>query len=442
VPARVCVRARTGRRQTGLPDAPLASTTRACYHNPVQSQQRVKTYHRIKLLCSLAHTLLFLVYALAGCFVASPVVESLAPMIGGRWLLLLVFAFLFLGLFELIALPLDFYSSFRLEHRFDLSNETVKGWMVNQLKTWAVGGVIGAAVVVGMYGLLWYGGAFWFLWALGAWLGLVVLLAQLFPIVLLPIFYKSTLITDESLVARLERLADGTGITLRGIFDLNLSKDTKKANAMLAGLGKTRRVFLSDTLLEAFSHDEIDVVFAHELAHHVRKHIWKLLGITVLTSTAMVVLIAWRLDSHHGPAAAAPAGVAALPQVFLVVTLFQLLLQPVTNAVNRRFEVQSDTDALTRTQNPTAYRSAFAKLGDMNLADPSPHPFIEWFFYDHPAMAKRLALADGYIPPTADRAASGSLREHPLSNSPPRTTSATPSRRPASADDAPGKPGG
>jgi STE24 endopeptidase len=191
-------------------------------------------------------------------------------------------------------------------------------------------------------------------------------------------------------------MAKDSGLQLTGLFDLQLSKDTKKANAMLAGMGSSRRVYFSDTLLEAFDDNQIAVVFAHELGHHVRGHIWKGIGLTALVSSLLVTLIHLRLSPYAGDIENWRSAVAALPKVILISVVFPLILSPILNAISRRFERQCDSDALRLTDDPAAYRTAFQKLSEMNMADPNPPRWEEILFDDHPAMAKRIAMADTY----------------------------------------------
>jgi len=352
-----------------------------------------KAYHRRKNAVRLAGIVFGLAYALVWCWIAPAWMDRLAPVVQNRWLALLCVAGVMFLAQEFLLLPVSFYSGYILEHRYDLSNETVRGWGVREVKELAVGVVLGAILLAGLYGLVWYSGGLWWLWLWFGWILLSVGLTQLFPVLILPIFYKATPIEDESLVNRLHQLAEGTGLKLSGVFRLSLSEETKKPNAMLAGLGPTRRVLLSDTLLDAFEPAEIETVFVHELGHHVRGHIHKGIVLSAVAATVVIGGIVWRLGPYGGSEVAQwPTAVAVLPQVFLVVLAVGFISRPVVNAILRGFETQCDRDALTAT-GPEAYRSAFRKLGDMSLADPDPSKPIEVFFYDHPPISKRLALA-------------------------------------------------
>jgi STE24 endopeptidase len=206
-----------------------------------------------------------------------------------------------------------------------------------------------------------------------------------------------TPLDDASLLERFRGLTSGTTLNIEGVYRLGLSKDTKKANAALAGLGNTRRVLLGDTLLEQFTPEEIEVVFAHEVGHHVHRHIAKM----IVLRTLVTLFGFWLVDAL--PTNLAPTlgyghftDAGALPLVLLVLTLFGLILSPAQNALSRYFERQCDRYALVRTRNPMAYRSAFIKLCHINKSNPDPHPLVSCLFYDHPPIRERLAMTDNY----------------------------------------------
>jgi STE24 endopeptidase len=217
-------------------------------------------------------------------------------------------------------------------------------------------------------------------------------------VIIMPLFYKIQPIDNPELVDRMSRLAAGTGLSIAGVYRFDLSADTAKANAMLAGLGRTRRVLMGDTLLANFTPDEIEVIFAHEIGHHVFRHIRKMIaGGAVYTAVGFVLVdrlvMAW-VHSADPAADYAHFPVDTLPLVMLVLTLFSLLLEPLQNAISRRFERQSDRYALDRTGRREAYISAFQKLARLNKDDPSPHWLEVFWFHSHPPIADRLAVAE------------------------------------------------
>jgi STE24 endopeptidase len=369
--------------------------------NPVPDLEttpaEVKRYQRQKLTAVLVGTILSLAYLAALGFWLAPVLGKWLELhLGGNdWLRLIAMAAVVGVGLEVLTLPIDFWSGFILEHRYQLSNQSFGGWIWRRLKAYAVGGVLGLLLLLGLYGILWWTGAFWWVWAAGGWLLVTLVLGQLLPVVILPLFYKVTRLDDALLLEKLQRLAAGTGLTVAGIYRLHLSAETRKANAALAGLGRTRRVLLGDTLLEQFTPEEIEVVFAHEVGHHVYRHLPKMVVVSVLLATAgfwLVNLVLGLASPYLGYAGVSDP--AALPLLLLVLSLFGLILSPLQNALSRYFEVQCDRYALTRTGMPLAYRSAFVKLARINKSDPDPNPVVAWLFYDHPPIRRRLALAD------------------------------------------------
>ncbi len=359
--------------------------------------ENARRYERQKVAIRIATLVLLLAYAAVWVWGRGHVVDVIAGWTSWRWLgLALVGTVFFVG-FELLSLPLSYHTEFRLEHAYNLSNQTVGAWIVRLLKEWLLALVFGAILVGGLYAALWYGGRLWWLWVWAGWLGLSVGLAKLFPVLILPLFYKSEPLDRAALHERFTNLTRGTALTIRGIFRLGLSKDTKKANAMLVGLGNTRRVYLSDTLLDAFTEEEIGVVFAHELGHHLHGHILKGIGLSAMMSTIVVAVIAVVLRPYESADPLLwPQAVAAFPAVVIAASVLSYALMPLGNAILRRFERQCDAEALRRTGDPVAYRSAFHKLGEMNLADPDPPRWIEILFHDHPALSRRIAVADGW----------------------------------------------
>ena len=372
-----------------------------------RSPEEIKAYHSAKRLVHLSDIAISLVYWIAWLAMAAGFTRWLDQYIDARWAALAVTGVVMFGGLILVSLPLGFYSSYLLEKRYDLTNQTPRSWLVFEMKSWMVGTVIGGILLGGLYALLWYSGSLWGLWV---WIGVMAFsvgLAKLFPLVILPLFYPATPLDRPSLSERLTQMAGNAGMTITGIFDLALSKETKKANAMLAGLGSTRRVYLSDTLLEKFDDNQIAVVFAHELGHHIRGHITKSIGMAAVISSLMVTLIYWRLNPFAGGDAADWTGaVAGIAQVGIIMAVFPLLIGPITNGISRYFERQADTDALRLTDDPEAYRVAFEKLTEMNLADPNPPRWEVIMFDDHPPMQERIAMADTYAQAknTQDRA--------------------------------------
>jgi len=200
---------------------------------------------------------------------------------------LTLYVLMLLTIGKILGFGLDFYG-FRLEHQFHLSNLKLRSWLKDEAKGFLVGFVLAAFVIDLLYFIIRQYPLHWWLLAWAVFLALVVLLAQLAPVILFPIFYKFEPLQNDELKVRLVKLGERAGTKVRGVYKWNLSEKSKKANAALTGLGRTRRIILADTLLDNYSADEIEAVLAHELGHHVHRHIAKTIAVQgVITSSWM-----------------------------------------------------------------------------------------------------------------------------------------------------------
>jgi STE24 endopeptidase len=296
---------------------------------------------------------------------------------------------------KLIGLPLDYYG-FRLEHRFHLSNQRTRSWLWDEVKGWLIGLLLATIVVELIYFLLRQDQQHWWLIAWAVFLGLFVLFAQIAPVVLFPIFYKFEPLDNEELKRRLVVLSERAGTRVRGVYRWHLSEKSKKANAALTGLGATRRIILADTLLENYSNDEIEAVLAHELGHHVHRHILK----SILMQAGITFFGFW-LANYVLRYAVERRGMfetlsdfANLPLLILVSTVLSLLLMPALNAYSRFNERQADEYCFQSVASVDPFISSMNKLADQNLAERTPSRLVEWLFHSHPAIAKRVAAAE------------------------------------------------
>ncbi len=294
---------------------------------------------------------------------------------------------------KLLGLGLDYYG-FRLEHRYRLSRQSLLSWAWDELKSWLVGLVLGTIVVELVYLLMRRSPANWWLIAWAAFVVLFVLLVQLAPVLLLPIFYKFRPLEREELKDRLLRLSQRAGKRVRGVFEWKLSAKSRKANAALTGLGRTRRILLSDTLLDSFSDDEIEAVLAHELGHHVHRHIFKSIVVQAVISLvgfwAASRVLAYTVRTHRFESI---SDFANLPLLALVSTVLSLALLPFLNTWMRHNERQADRYAFAAVESAEPFVSSMSKLAEQNLAERTPARWIEVCFHSHPAISRRIAAA-------------------------------------------------
>ena len=379
------------------PSPEVASELPADAVSPAERAE-ARRYGRIHLVLTLLDMAVDIVYLGLMAFVfARPLDAWLArfePLASEQSMLRLLALFgVVIGLHILVSLPLSFYSGYVVEHQFGLSNQSPRRWVRNWALSNTLAVLLGAALNLGLFWIIWNTGTYWWLIAAAAFFVVSVVLGQLAPVLIVPLFYKVERIDNSDLLDRMKRLADGTGLTIEGVYRLGLSADTSKANAMLAGLGRTRRVLMGDTLLEKFTPEEIEVIFAHEIGHHVHRHIPKMIATGVVISLLGFYLLDRVLIAWAGVPSAAAAPTASLPLVMFTLTAFTLVLAPLQNAISRHYERQCDRYALVRTNNATAYRSAFTKLAKLNKADMEPNSIEVILLHSHPPIAKRLAMA-------------------------------------------------
>ena len=298
---------------------------------------------------------------------------------------------------KILGIGLDYYS-FRLEHRFNLSNQRLRSWIWDEMKGFLVGLVMATIVVELLYFIIRQSPEHWWIitWALV--IGLFILMAQIAPVVLFPIFYKFEPLDNEDLKQRLVRLGERAGTRVRGVYKWHLSEKSKKANAALTGLGNTRRIILADTLLDHYSPDEIEAVLAHELGHHVHRHILKSIavqaGITLLGFWAANAVLHYAIDQRH--MFETLSDFANLPLLALVSTILSFLLLPLLNAYSRYNERQADRYCFRSIPSIGPFISSMNKLADQNLAERAPSKWVEWFFHSHPAISKRVEAAQAW----------------------------------------------
>ncbi|MBN1147177.1 MAG: M48 family metallopeptidase [Anaerolineales bacterium] len=363
-----------------------------------QRQEQARAYARVNrrlmlvdLALGAAYLLAWLAFGWSQALKAAILVYTSSP-----WLVVAVYAAVFGGIYSLIGLPLSYYEGFVLPHRFKLSNQTLRGWIVDLVKSALVGGALGLPLLEIIYAVLRAYPETWWLWAAGILLLFSVILANLAPALLMPIFYKFEPLgeTYADLEARLLQLAQQAGARVQGVYRFDMSRRTKAANAALTGLGNTRRILLGDTLLESFTPDEIETVLAHELAHHVHRDIP--IGILAESLVTLVGFYLASLALKWGALSLGfegPADIAALPWFGLVMGAYGLVTMPLTNGYSRWRERRADEYALKATGKGAAYASALARLANQNLAEAEPEPWVEFLLYSHPALGKRIRMA-------------------------------------------------
>jgi STE24 endopeptidase len=309
---------------------------------------------------------------------------------------LFMYLVLLLGISKALGIGLDYYG-FALERRFQLSTQKFRSWVWDETKGFLVGLVLGTVVVEVLYFTLRQWPQHWWILAWALFMGLFIVLAQLAPVVLFPIFYKFEPLDNEDLRRRLVVLSERAGTRVRGVYRWKISEKSKKANAALTGLGATRRIILADTLLDNYSSEEIEAVLAHELGHHVHRHILKSIfvqaGIALFGFSAANWTLHYAVDQHMFEEL---SDFANLPLLALVSVVLSFVLMPALNAYSRFNERQADRYAFESIASVEPFISSMNKLAEQNLAERTPSKWVEWFFHSHPAISRRLAAAEAW----------------------------------------------
>ena len=365
------------------------------------NEDKSARYHRLRRRASAlslgAGTALLVGLAASG---ASLALRDLAARLGGGlgpWGTVGVYVLALAALHELATLPVSFYRGHVLDWRYGLSRETPRRWLRDHVRALAVGLVFGLLAAEIAYLLLRRTPDTWWIWAALVFWAATVGLTQLAPVLLLPIFYRVTPLARDGLRARLATLAARAGVPVLGVYEWHLGERSRRANAALVGLGWTRRVLLSDTLLAEYADDEIEAVLAHELGHQVHGDIWKALGVEGGLILAGLVTADGLLRAF-GPVTGlnGPDDVAGLPLLLLGSGLASLVLMPFAYALSRRHERRADRFALDLTGRPAAFVAAMRRLASQNLAEESPSRLVSVLLHSHPSVGERVAAAAAF----------------------------------------------
>jgi STE24 endopeptidase len=296
------------------------------------------------------------------------------------------------------SLPVAYVAGYQVERRFGLTKQSTSGWLGDQAKALLLGLLLQTPLLTAAYAVMRRRPRDWWLIIAGASVPLTVALSNLAPVLVMPLFNRFQPLRDEALAARVRELAARSGVRISDVYEMDMSRQSEKPNAMFTGLGNTKRIVLGDTLLAGFSPDEVEAVVAHELGHQVHGDIWRLIGFGAAAGFG----IAWLL-SQIAPAVvrrtrertgvSEVADEASLPQLTLLMTAMGLVLMPVQAAFSRAMERRADRFAVALTRNGDAYSRAMEGLAAQSLADPDPPRPVVVMLYSHPPIVERIRAA-------------------------------------------------
>lgn len=293
----------------------------------------------------------------------------------------------------LFSLPFSWYSTFVIEEKFGFNRSSLATFLLDALKGVALTAVLGGAA---LGAVLWFfsrlGESAW-LWAWGFLVVFQLVLTFFAPIFLLPLFNRFTPLPEGDLKTAIEKYASSVQFKLQGIFTMDGSRRSSKANAFFTGLGKFRRIVLFDTLVNQHSTEELVAVLAHEVGHYKKRHIVKGMLLSLVSTFLLFFLLSRVLPNEAiatafgFPAVSLQSGFTA---AFWFYSFVSFPLSILGYAFSRKFEYEADAFAAQTTGSSQELARALKKLSAENLSNLNPHPWKVWLEYSHPALLDRL----------------------------------------------------
>jgi len=361
------------------------------YGFDLEAYEKAKDYEKENLLLNTAGTIISLGALVGFAFLGTqPLFNLLRGWLGNIWAIRVAYVLIFSVGFFLLDLPTG-WLGYRVEKRYELSNQSPSSWIKDQFKGLGINLTLS---LVGFLLLFWLINAtanWWvFIWAIIT--VITVFIQFIAPTVIMPLFYDFEPVENAELKEKLENLAERAGLDLVGVFNMKASEKTSKGIGALTGIGSSRRIILSDTMLDNFSQAEIESVMAHEMGHHKYNDIWVLLLVQSLFALLGFYLIATFLGPMLG-FFGLESNVSGLPVILGAMELLLFLLSPLQNWLSRVREKVADGFSLEISSQPEALGRALVKLSQQNLGNPAPPRWVELIFRDHPSGLSRVKRA-------------------------------------------------
>jgi STE24 endopeptidase len=299
---------------------------------------------------------------------------------------------------SIIGLPFAWYAQFNLEDRFGFNTISLKTWILDRVKGFLLAVLLGFPLLALMLKLIEWTGQNWWIWAAILVIAFQLLLLLIAPAVIMPLFNKFTPLPEGSLRARLSALAQRTDYPTRSIEVMDGSKRSRHSNAFFTGFGRFRKIVLFDTLVAQLVEPELESVLAHEIGHYKKRHVVKLLGVSIFSMVTTFAVLAWLAHQEWFFSAFGfeyHAGFAAwhiVPAMLCLGLLGETIgfwFSPFLHVWSRRFEYEADTFARAVIGSAEPLIQALRKLTEKNLSNLTPHPLYSCFYYSHPTLLER-----------------------------------------------------
>lgn len=361
-------------------------------HKLAESRTYTLDSSRLGLWSSLFDNALLLLFLFGGGIAAYDRFISelgLSPLISA-----VLFFLLLTWVQTLLGIPFDLYGTFRIEARYGFNTTTPRLWLMDFIKSQAIGAVLLALLLAVIFTLIDWSPHRWWLWVWGFLALFSLFMMYISPYLIEPLFNRFEPVTEPGLEDNLRELMGKAGLRVGQVMQMDASRRSNHSNAYFTGIGKVKRIVLYDTLIRQMSHGEIVAVLAHEIGHWQKGHIWKRLlwaeFMALAGSWISFKLLAW-------PALPSVLGLSqelSLPARMVVLGFLASLvffpLTPFSSWRSRCHEREADRYATELTGKPQDLASALIKLSVENLSNLFPHPLYAWFYYSHPQAVERV----------------------------------------------------
>jgi Zn-dependent protease with chaperone function len=302
----------------------------------------------------------------------------------------------FIVVVTLLTFPMSVYEGYFREHKYGLLNQTFGPWMRDQMVGLGVGVVLGAILMVPLFGLVRRLGKSWWVWGAVVMMVFVAFVSLIAPVYISPLFNKYTTLTDAKIKDPILSMARANGIPAKDVYEFDASRQSNRVSANVSGFAGTMRISLNDNLLKRCTLPEIETTMGHEMGHYVLNHAYKglvMFGVVIVIGFAFVN---WGI--HYSLArwgaqwdVRGITDVAVLPLAVIVFSLYMFLMTPVTNTISRNMEYEADMYGLNAARQPDGEANVDMLLGEYRKLDPGP--IEEFLFYDHPSGRTRITAA-------------------------------------------------
>jgi STE24 endopeptidase len=304
-----------------------------------------------------------------------------------------LYAIAYILITSVVLLPWSAYEGYFREHQYDMSNQTLGAWLVDQAKGLAIGLVLGTLALVAIYAVLRKAPRTWWLWGALVLIAFAMFGAAIAPVYLEPVFNKFKPLPDSPLKEQILSMARANGIPATDVYEFDASKQTKRMSAHVSGLLGTTQISMNDNLMKRGSPEEIEGVLGHEMGHYVMHHVYK--GITFIGIIIVVgfAFLRWSFDKLQVRYGARwglrdVGDVAGLPLLLFLLSAYMFVLTPVNNTLTRTMEAEADNYGINVSRQPDGFAQAAMHLSEYRKMQPGR--IEEILFYDHPSGWNRI----------------------------------------------------